>query len=319
MRRLFVVFTILILSALTSAAEPLPSWREGEAKTAIIDFLAAVSDPGGGDFVPVAERVAVIDNDGTAWCERPNYASTEFQVQLMRSQAASGKVDPDTMPYRAWLADDKDALRKFGWGEAYQALIRSFAGMPVTAFRDSARAFLARARHERFGVPYTDLYYPAMLELMRLLEAHDFQVWVVTGAEQDFVRAYLEAVTGIPPERVIGSWTPPVFSDEGGKVSMVRGDVQVYNGHGHKPANIELRIGRRPIFAAGNSNNDEPMCRWSVSGPGRSLALWIHHDDAEREYDYDRGTDRLADLVDRSPLAYEVSMARDWARVFELD
>ena len=158
-----------------------------------------------------------------------------------------------------------------------------------------------------------------MLELMRLLEAHEFQVWVVTGAEQDFVRAYLEAVTGIPPERVIGSWTPPVYSETGGKVSMVRGDEQVYNGHEHKPANIELRIGRRPIFAAGNSNNDEPMCRWSVSGPRRSLALWIRHDDAEREYAYDRGTERLADLIDESPLAYEVSMARDWAQVFDLD
>ena len=142
MRRLVVVFSILVLCAVAGAADPLPSWRDGEAKSAIADFVAAVSDPDGAEFVPVAERVAVIDNDGTAWCERPNYASTEFQVQLMRSRAALGKVDAETMPYRAWLADDRDALKKYGWNEAYQALIRSFAGMPVAAFGDSARAFL---------------------------------------------------------------------------------------------------------------------------------------------------------------------------------
>ena len=191
--------------------------------------------------------------------------------------------------------------------------------MPVEAFPDSARAYLARTRHERFGVPPTELYYLPMLELMRLLESQGFQVWVVTGGEQDFVRSYLEDVVGIPPERVIGSSTPPVYGEEDGDVTMVRGAEQVYNGHQHKPANIQLRIGRRPIFAAGNSNNDEPMCRWSVTGPRRSLALSIRHDDASREYAYDRGTDRIAALTASSAQVHEVSMARDWARVFAHD
>jgi len=142
----------------------------------------------------------------------------------------------------------------------------------------------------------------------------------VTGAEQEFVRSFIEAATGIPPERVIGSWTPPVYGEsDDGSVTMVRGEEQVYNGHQRKPANIQLRIGRRPIFAAGNSNNDQAMCRWSVTGPHRSLALWIHHDDAEREYDYDRSTDRIAGLVADHPTVHEVSMARDWARVFKHD
>ena len=259
--------SVLLLAAAAAAgrrrlaADPLPSWREGAAKAAILDFVAAVTDPGDADFVPVAERVAVIDNDGTSWCERPEYVPTAFQVQLMASMAAAGKVSADSMPYSAWLAGDRDALGDFGWNEAYQALIRSFAGMPVEAFADSARAYLARNRHERFGVPPTELYYVPMLELMRLLESQGFQVWVVTGGEQDFVRSYLEDVAGIPPERVIGTWTRPVYGEEDGEVTMVRGAEQVYNGHQHKPANIQLRIGRRPIFAAGNSNNDAPMCR----------------------------------------------------------
>ncbi len=319
MLRHLVLVVFMFAAALAQAADPLPNWRDGEVKTAIEDFLAAVTDPAGDEFVPVAERVAVIDNDGTSWCERPGYWSTQFQVQLMASMADAGKVSPDTMPYSAWLADDRDALRAYGYSEAYQALIRSYAGMPVTAFTDSALAYLDRASDPRFGVRPTDLYYPPMLELMRLLEAHDFQVWVVTGAEQQFVRSFLEDAAGIPPERVIGSWTPPVYGEEGGEVTMVRGDRQVYNGHQHKPANIELRIGRRPIFAAGNSNNDQAMCRWSVTGPRRAMALWIHHDDAEREYDYDRSTEHIAALAAEHPWTFEVSMARDWARVFKHD
>jgi hypothetical protein len=169
-------------------------------------------------------------------------------------------------------------------------------------------------------VPPTELYYIPMLELYRLLAAHDFQVWVVTGGEQAFVRSYLEEVAGVPPERVIGSWTPPVYHEqEDGTVRMVRGDGQVYNGHEHKPANIELRIGRRPIFAAGNSDNDQAMCRWTVSGRRRSLALWIRHDDAAREYAYDRGTGGIAALAAGHPAVFEVSMARDWVRIFDHD
>ncbi len=158
-----------------------------------------------------------------------------------------------------------------------------------------------------------------MLELARLLEEHDFQVWVVTGAEQDFVRSYIEDAAGIPPERVIGSWTPAVGDVVDGQVSVVRGSVQVYNGHEAKPGNIETRIGRRPVFAAGNSNNDMPMCLYSVTGQHRGLAIWIHHDDSEREYDYDRSTSRMEQLVKDHGSAHEVSIKEDWNRVWKRD
>jgi hypothetical protein len=167
--------------------------------------------------------------------------------------------------------------------------------MPVEAYRDSARAWLARTPHERFGVPHTDLYYPPMLELMALLKENGFQVWIVTGGAQDFVRAYSEDVIGVPPERVIGSATPSKY-------------VQDADGRG--------QVVRRPVVAAGNSDNDEPMCRYAVTGERRGLAIWIHHDDGRREYDYGKGGD-IEGLCRKHPSAHQVSMKNDWLRIFK--
>ena len=313
-----VMFVIALVATATAglAQDPLPSWREGEVKTAILAWVEAVTAPTGPDAIPVPERIAVFDNDGTSWCERPDYGSTTFQVDLARSLAARGGVDAGAMPFKAWFAGDTDALREFGWNEAYVQMNAAFAGMPVAAYRDSALAWLERTLHPRYGVRRTALYYRPMLELMRLLESRGFQVWIVTGSAQDFVRSFSEAVVGVPPERVIGSWTQPVYvKHDDGTVGLVRGDSQIYNGHEHKPANIEARIGRRPVFAAGNSNNDEPMCRYAVTGPRRGLAIWIRHDDDAREYAYGQ-PGRIGELCDEHPAALAVSMKRDWARVF---
>jgi hypothetical protein len=130
------------------------------------------------------------------------------------------------------------------------------------------------------------------------------------------MRSFLEDATGVPPERVIGSWTGAVAHLDDGEVKLVRGETQTYNGHEAKPANIETRIGRRPVLCVGNSDNDQPMCRWTVTGPGRSLALWIHHDDEAREYAYDRGTDDMRELIRERPNAWEVSIQRDWGRLY---
>ena len=316
MRTTLIAILLMITAVTAAAADSLPSWNAGPVKTAILEWLTATTDEQGPDFIPVPERIAVFDNDGTSWCERPGWGPTDFQVHLARTLAAAGKIDPEAMPFKAWFADDRDALRKHGYQESYGQMNAAFAGMPVAAYRDSARAWLARDIHPRFGVRRTDLYYLPMVELMRLLEAHDFQVWIVTGGVQDFVRAYSEEVIGIPPERVIGTSTQPVYlKNDDGTVTLVRGEVQVNNGHEAKPANIELRIGRRPVFAAGNSNNDEPMCRYAVTGQRLGLAIWIEHDDEEREYEYGR-PGRIGELCEEHPSAHAVSMKKDWARVF---
>jgi len=324
-RKLRTILVLIVLLAAAAAAaqpvaepaaDPLPAWRDGEVKTAILAWLEAVTDPDDPDFIPVPERIAVLDNDGTSWCERPLDAAGRFRNDLVSSLAARGVIDGSAMPYRAWSAGDHGALRDYGWEKAYAEMNAAFAGMPVTAFRDSARAWLARTTHPRYGVTYDRLYYAPMLQLMDVLGDRGFQVWIVTGGNQDFVRSYCEPVLGIPPEHIIGTTTPPVYRvEKDGSVTLVRGAGQVANGHEHKPENIEVRIGRRPVFAAGNSNNDEPMCRYALTGAHRGLALWIHHDDKDREYAYGRPGD-LGKLCKRNPGAWEVSMKRAWAEVF---
>jgi len=316
MRPLMSAILLVLFITGAALAGDLPSWSDTPVKQAIFDYLEAVTTVGSPDFIPEPERVAVFDNDGTYWCERPNYPSTLFQAHLLRRLAENGVVDGSQMPFKAWIADDRDALKKYGWKESYREMNASFGGMPVQAFRDSARAFMDRSEHPEYHVPFAQLYYAPMHELAALLLDHGFQLWVVTGSEQDFMRSFLEDATGVPPERVIGSWTPAVSTEEGKEIKIVRGTVQVYNGHAAKPGNIETRIGRRPVFCVGNSNNDQPMCRYAVTGQRRGMALWVLHDDPDREYKYDRGTDRMADLVGESDHAWKISMTKDWKVLF---
>jgi haloacid dehalogenase-like hydrolase len=318
MRRLnFCLLVVLVLASGFALADDLPSWNETPVKAAILEYLETVTTTGNPDFIPVVERVAVFDNDGTFWCERPEYPSTLFQAHLVRRLAAQNVIDGNKMPFKAWIAYDKKALGKYGWKESYREMISAFGGMPVAAFQDSARAFMDRSKHPKYQVPFAELYYAPMLELADLLKAHEFQLWVVTGSEQDFMRSFLEDATGVPPERVIGSWTPAISTEEGKEIKIVRGTEQVYNGHEAKPGNIETRIGRRPVFCVGNSNNDQPMCRYTVTGDRRGLALWVLHDDSGREYKYDKGTDRMADLVEESGDAWLISMKKDWNRLYK--
>lgn len=316
MRQVFAALFLLVFTTGITLADDLPSWNDTPVKQAIFDYLQAVTTVGNPYFIPIPERVAVFDNDGTYWCERPNYPSTLFQAHLVRRLAENGIIDGQKMPFKAWIADDRDALKKYGWKESYREMNAAFGGLPVQAYRDSARAFMDRSEHPEYHVPFSELYYAPMHELAALLKDHGFQLWVVTGSEQDFMRSFLEDATGVPPERVIGSWTPAVSTQEGKEIKIVRGTVQVYNGHAAKPGNIETRIGRRPVFCVGNSNNDQPMCRYSVTGPRRGMALWVLHDDKEREYQYDKGTDDMADLVNESDHAWRISMDEDWEILF---
>ena len=317
MRPLISALFVFILVVNAALADDLPSWNDTPVKKAIIDYLDAITEVGNPDFIPAPERVAVFDNDGTFWCERPNYPSTLFQTHLLTQLAARGVVDSQQKHIKAWIANDRKALKKYGWKESYIAMNTAFGGMPVTAYRDSARAFMDRSQHPEYHVPFAQLYYAPMHELADLLLDNGFQLWVVTGSEQDFMRSFLEDATGVPPERVIGSWTPAVATQEGKDIKIVRGTVQVYNGHEAKPGNIDTRIGRRPVFCVGNSNNDQPMCRYAVTGQRRGLALWVLHDDSKREYKYDRGTDHMAGLVEESEHAWRISMKLDWNTLFK--
>jgi phosphoserine phosphatase len=320
MARTIFLLIPMILAVFSAQADELPSWNDGPVKTAILEWVAAVTDPDSEDFIPVPERIAVFDNDGTSSCERPRSLTSRCQLALLGNMAERGEIDSGAMPISAWLAEDRDALRAFGWPEAYRARNAAFAGWEVTAFADSVRNWVAGSAHPKFGVPYTELYYPPMTELRDLLAAHDFKVWIVTGSTQAVIRAISESAIGVPPERVIGSTSDTEFVvGEDGVGRVVRAEDQMSNTYENKPPNIETRIGRRPVFSAGNSNNDEPMSRYVMTGPHLGFALWIHHDDPEREYEYHWSTDDMARLVEEQADAHEVSVKSDWVKVFLFD
>lgn len=299
--------------------EPLPSWKDGAARRAILDFVAAVTAEGGPDYRPPAERIAVFDNDGTLWCEQP------LQVQVLFSHdraAAMAKADPTLLEkpaFKAFLTHDLAAIKELGKQGVFEFAFAVHAGMAVDAFQDTVRDWLASASHPKLDRPYTQVVYQPQIELLAYLRANGFKTFIVSGGGIDFMRAFAEAVYGIPPEQVIGSSVQTKLSDDGREL-IKQPALGSFDDRAVKPQNIWLHIGRRPILAVGNSDGDQAMLRYSLAGPGRRLALLVHHDDNERETAYDRDF-RLSPLTDTLDRAAEfgiqvVSVKNDWGQVF---
>ncbi|MCB1184373.1 haloacid dehalogenase-like hydrolase, partial [bacterium] len=236
--RILLLLAVCLLLGAPARADELPSWRETPVRSALLAWLADVTREGGPDYIPPAERIAVFDNDGTSACERPHGGSSAFQKDLLRTFVAEGRADGADPVLAAWLADDRDALKAVGWTEAYARMNAAFAGMEMGAYRDSAWAWVARNPHERFGVPVDRLYYAPMIELKDLLEAHGFQVWIVTASTQEYIRAVAPAGFGIAPGRVIGTWTAGEYGVEDGRSVLRRGAEQHNNGYENKPGSI---------------------------------------------------------------------------------
>jgi phosphoserine phosphatase len=271
----------------------LSSWNEGPARTAILEFVERA------EALPQSERVAVIDNDGTLWCERPAYAQETFLREAIARQPALAERP---------LMD---------------ALLGAHAGLTVDEFAAEAASWFAEARHPRFGVPFDALVYVPMLELLDLLRFHDFRVFVVTGGGVEFVRAVSERIYNVPPDDVIGSAVEVSFERRDGRVVLVR-EARLLgspNEGAPKVVNIQAHIGRRPILAVGNSAGDREMLEYAHTGEGPSLCVVIDHDDADREYAYAGAsvTDPTAESILDTAAAHGwtvVSMRDDWSRVF---
>jgi hypothetical protein len=286
---------------------PLPSWRETAPKQSILDFVAAVTDPGSPDFVPAAERVAVFDNDGTLWTERPVYAQLMFALD--RAAAVGQPVS-----FEELQAGGMPALMKL--------LAVTHAGMTTTAFDEQVRAWMSSARHPRFDRPYQALVYQPMLELLAFLGRNGFACWIFSGGGTDFMRAWASDVYGLPPHRVIGSAGATEFriGDDGPEL-VKSATVSVIDDAGQKPSSIHQHIGQRPILAGGNTDGDLPMLQWTAGGPHRSLELIVHHTDAEREYEYDvdptlgAGTEQALAAAEAGNWSV-IDMAADWAAVY---
>jgi phosphoglycolate phosphatase-like HAD superfamily hydrolase len=302
--------------------DPLPSWNDTATKAQILDFVRAVSDPDDPAFVEPTKRVATFDNDGTLWVEQPVYAEMAFALHRVRDLA---RVHPEWAtkePFKAVIEGDREALVAAGSRGLAEIVLASHTGMSATLFDTIATEWVRDARHPKFEKPYTELAYQPQLELLRYLEANGFKTFIVSGGSVEFMRTYTEQVYSIPPERVVGSSIETRYEVQGGKPSLLRlPQIDFVDDKVGKPVGIHKHVGLRPILAFGNSDGDLEMLQWTTVGSGGvRLGLVLHHDDAEREYAYDReskvGTlDKALDLAGQSGWVV-VSMKNDWNTVF---
>ncbi len=295
----------------------LPSWRPGTARDAVLGFLknAEQAHP--------RDRIAIFDNDGTLWCEKPTYPQVHFFVAELRSAAAARPELAERHEYRAVLDGDRAAMGEFGLERVAMALVDLFADITPEEFNARVERFFAEARHPEHGVAFGDLVYVPMLELIAQLRERDFRVFIGTAGGADFVRAVSEQLYGVAPERVIGSRVTYEVRRADGTLSLYR-TAQLDGDPNEGPAKlpgIQRQIGRRPIFAAGNSPGDAEMLEYVSTGDGPTLALLIDHDDADREYRYEGvagtfvPTEPVLDSAARLGWTV-VSMRDDWATVF---
>ncbi len=303
------------------AADPLLSWNEGATKVAIVDFVERVTDEAHTDYRPVAERVAVFDNDGTLWAEQPMYFQLVYALDQVRVLAPEHPEWAGADPFRAVIANDREAIAALGMPDLMAIIGATHAGMTVHDFRATSRAWLDSVRHPRFDRLYRELTYQPMVELLDYLRANDFQVWIVSGGGIEFLRSIAEEAYGVPPEQVIGSSTQSEYRvDDGGPRIMKLPGLGSINDKEGKPVNISLHIGRRPILAFGNSDGDFAMLEYATAGDGASLGLLLHHDDAEREWAYDRDSHvgRLDKALDEANQRgwNVVDMKEDWKAIY---
>jgi hypothetical protein len=312
---------LLGLLSVQAAADPLPSWTDGDARDAIVEFVTAVTDEDGEHFVPVADRIAVFDNDGTLWAERPVYFQLLYAIDIV---AARTKADPafaSTDALKAAAAGDFAGLMAQGEAGLLEVVNASHSGMSVAAFRESARRWLDATAHPTMDRPIGSLVYRPMLELLDYLRDNGFSTYIVSGGGIDFIRAFAEDTYGIPPQQVVGSMGELEYRLIDGVPTVMKEPAIVFiDDKAGKPVGIIRRIGKRPIFAAGNSDGDFEMIEWTTSGEGPSFGMLVHHTDAEREWAYDRESHigRLVRGLDEGPDRgwLLVDMASDWLEIF---
>jgi hypothetical protein len=319
--RIPFLLLILAFAVVPAAADPLPSWTNDKAKQSIVAFVEAVTTERGADFVPAPERIAVFDNDGTPGWNSPCTPSSPSRWTGSRPSLISTRSGRSSSPSRPRWRATRQALGEAGMEGLMTLLMASHAGMSTDAFAETATAWLDEARHPRFERPYTGLVYQPMLELLEYLRANGFSTYIVSGGGIAFLRPWTEEVYGIPPEQVVGSQIELEYSVEGDAPAILRKpEIAFIDDKAGKPVGIQRHIGRRPILAFGNSDGDYQMLQWTTAGEGKRLGLLLHHDDAAREYAYDRDghvgkLDRgLDDAAENGWVI--VSMKDDFATVF---
>jgi hypothetical protein len=321
-----IIFSILIFCSqmAASATDPLPSWNEGKTKKEIISFINNVSDENNPDYVKPSERIAVFDNDGTLWAEQPMYFQLLFALDRVKVLAPQHPEWKDKEPFASLLKGDVKGALAGGEHAILEIVMATHAGNTTEQFEKIVKDWISTAKHPTTKRPYTEMVYQPMLELLAYLRANDFKTFIVSGGGIEFMRPWTEEVYGVPPEQVIGSSIKTKFEMQDGKPVLVRlPELNFLDDKEGKPVGINQHIGRRPIAAFGNSDGDLQMLQWTAAGPGKSLCMYVHHTDAEREWAYDRESSigRLDKGLDEAK-KHGWSMAdmkRDWKYIFQFE
>jgi hypothetical protein len=301
--------------------QPLPSWNDGAAKSAILDLVARVTKPGGPEFVPRGERFATFDNDGTLSCEQPLQIQFFFAFDRVKELSAKDPTMAQRQPFKAVLEHDYNTLFGLGLQALYELAFATHAGITDEEFDEIARGWLTTAKHPKIGRLFKQCVYKPQVELLAYLRDNGFKTYIVSAGGADFMRAFADEAFGVPREQVIGSSVKLRYESGGDRVSLTKlPELNIFNDREAKPLSIGMHIGRRPLLAFGNTDGDLAMMRYARSGPGPRLALLLHHDDAEREAAYDREF-RLSPLSEALDKAGDygitvVSMKKDWKIVF---
>jgi phosphoglycolate phosphatase-like HAD superfamily hydrolase len=313
------------LAAVSAQTDPLPSWNDGAVKKAITDFVTRVTTQGSPDFVPEAERIATFDNDGTLWVEQPYYFQMAFAFDRLKAMAPQHPEWKTKEPFRSLLKGDVATAAKAGEKGLLAVVAATHSGMTVPQFEVLVTDWIKTARHPRFKRPYNELVYQPMLEVLAYLRANGFRTFIVSGGGMDFMRPWAPAAYGIPPQQIVGSSGVTEFRlNKDGKGELVKtAKVDFIDDGPGKPVGINRNIGRQPIIAFGNSDGDLQMLQYTTSGSGARLGVYVHHDDAVREYAYDRKS-RIGKLdkgLDEAPKwGWQVtSMKNDWKVIFPFE
>lgn len=319
--RHFFVFTVFLFSTSIAFADPLPSWNDTDARSRIIAFVESVTDSTAETYIAPADRIAVFDNDGTLWGEQPVYFQLIYAVEAFQEMAAADPSVASSVALKAAAAGDYAALAESGEKGLLEVIAMTHSGISVDVFQSSVADWAERARHPKTGLRYDQMTYQPMVELLSYLRDEGFKTYIVSGGGIHFMRVFAEEAYGIPPEQVIGTYTESSYEVVDGVPTVTKdpaiGFVDDKEG---KVINIDRIIGKRPIFAAGNSDGDYAMIEWSTAGDGPRFGLIVHHTDGEREvaYDCDSHIGRLCDgLENGASLGWLiVDMAEDWGRIY---
>ena len=331
-RNKFVLLAIVIAGLTTTyAQDPLPSWNDGPAKQAIVDFVKATTETGGTSFVPPEERIATFDQDGTLWVEHPMYSQVMYCFHRVGALVKEKPELKNVEPFKTVISGDREAIGKLTMQDLEKILAATLTGMSTEQFQAEVKQWIAEAKDPRWKKPYTELTYQPMQEVLRYLRGNGFRTYIVTGGGQDFVRVYAEQTYGIPPEQIVGTIGGTKYGyDKNGKPFLTKEPKMLLNdNNAGKPEGIHLMIGRRPYAAFGNSTGDQQMLEYTKAGDGMRLAMLVLHDDAEREYAYGPAqglpatkvgtfTQALYDEATKNGWTV-ISMKKDWKAIFPFE